>query len=308
MVWFPGIQGQGEGAEIIEFRQSDTVNKGPWMSFAQSTLILIGHGSTVNDRSAESVYQHAAEVRRRGIFGEVREAFWKQEPFLEKVAAETKAARVFFVPLLVSEGYFSEVAIPKRLGFLREGEAGFDRIMRRENQTLVYCKPVGTHRGITELLHARAVGVLRDFPFPRAAKPAEATLFVVGHGTEQNDNSRKSIEAQVIAIRDKKLFAAVQALFLEEDPRVGRWPELAHTRNVVVVPFFMGDGMHVEQDIPVLLGEAARIVDQRVKANQPPWRNPTEKHGKRVWYSRSVGSHEGMVELIVARVREAVGD
>ena len=278
------------------------------MTLAQSTLILIGHGSTLNDRSANAVYQHAAELRRRRIFGEVREAFWKQEPFLEKVAAETKSARVFFVPLLVSEGYFSEVAIPKRLGFLREGEVGFDRITRREDQTLVYCKPVGTHRSITELLLARATGVLRDFPFPRAAKPAEATLFVVGHGTEQIDNSRKSIEAQVTAIREKRLFAAVQALFLEEEPRAGRWSELAETRYVVVVPFFMGDGMHVEQDIPVLLGEASRIVDQRVKANQPAWRNPTEKHGKLVWYSRSVGSHEGMVELILARAREAFGE
>ena len=103
------------------------------------------------------------------------------------------------------------------------------------------------------------------------------------------------------------MFAAVEALFLEEEPRVGRWAELAQTRNVVVVPFFMGDGMHVEQDIPTLLGEPARIVDQRLKAKQPPWRNPTEKHGKLVWYSKSVGSEGGIVDLIMQRVEEMKG-
>jgi sirohydrochlorin cobaltochelatase len=275
------------------------------MNLSDCTLILIGHGSTVHDRSADSVYQHAAELRRRRIFGEVREAFWKQEPFLEKVAPLAGFKRVFFVPFLVSEGYFSEVAIPTRLGFLPEGESQFQRTMERGAQLLTYCKPPGTHSRITELLLARADGVLRDFPFPRAANPAETTLFIVGHGTEQNENSRRSIDAQVPAIAQKGHFAAVHSLFLEEEARVGRWPELAQTRNVAVVPFFMGDGMHVEQDIPVLLGVPARIVAQRLKANQPPWRNPTEKIGKLVWYSKSVGSHEGMPELIVDRVREA---
>ncbi len=278
------------------------------MNLTDSTLVLIGHGSTVNDRSAASVYQHAAELRRRRVFADVREAFWKQEPFLEKVSEEVTTSRVFFVPFLVSEGYFSEVAIPKRLGFLREGESGLARRVKRGEQALLYCKAVGTHLGITELLLGRAQDLLHDFPFPRPAKPAETTLFIVGHGTEQNENSRKSIEAQVAAIRQKRLFAAVQPLFLEEDPRVARWPELAQTRNVAVVPFFMGDGMHVEQDIPVLLGEAARIVDQRLKTNQPPWRNPTEKHGKLVWYSRSVGSAGPMAELILARAREAASE
>ena len=76
---------------------------------------------------------------------------------------------------------------------------------------------------------------------------------------------------------------------------------------MVVVPFFMSDGLHVTEDIPVLLGEAARVVKERLAQGRPTWRNPTEKHGKRVWYSGSVGTEPGLAEVILDRVRESAG-
>ena len=49
--------------------------------------MLVGHGTTQNPDSAAPVVQHAAELRRRGVFAEVREAFWKQEPQARDVLA-----------------------------------------------------------------------------------------------------------------------------------------------------------------------------------------------------------------------------
>ena len=86
-------------------------------NFTDAALLLVGHGSTRNANSSAPVYQHARELRRRKVFGEVVEAFWKQEPRLLEVAKELVARRVFFVPMFVSEGYFSEGVIPKALGF-----------------------------------------------------------------------------------------------------------------------------------------------------------------------------------------------
>src|SRR5262245_43105271 len=88
--------------------------------FSDSTLVLIGHGSTVNVTSAAPMYQHAAELRRREIFSEVREAFWKQDPGIRAVMGSLNTARVFAVPLFVSEGYFTEEIIPRELGLLGE--------------------------------------------------------------------------------------------------------------------------------------------------------------------------------------------
>src|SRR5260370_19450427 len=101
------------------------------------------------------------------------------------------------------------------------------------------------------------------------------------------------------------LYAGVQDIYLEEETRISVWSELARTKNVVIVPFFVSDGMHTQEDIPVLLGEPKRVVLQRRQSGQPAWRNPTEKHGKLVWYTSSVGTHPDIVEVILDRVREA---
>jgi sirohydrochlorin cobaltochelatase len=85
--------------------------------FTDAALVVLGHGTEQNDNSAAPVHQHAAELRRRKIFAEVREAFWKQEPQIKRVLADIAAPRVFIAPLFVSEGYFASEVIPRELGF-----------------------------------------------------------------------------------------------------------------------------------------------------------------------------------------------
>jgi sirohydrochlorin cobaltochelatase len=107
-------------------------------------------------------------------------------------------------------------------------------------------------------------------------------------------------------IRALNLYADVRAVYLDEDPRIKGCQATAATRNVVVVPFFISDGLHTTEDIPVLLGEPERLVKERLAAGQPTWRNPSEKLGKLTWYSPAIGSEPLMAEVILERVREAV--
>jgi sirohydrochlorin cobaltochelatase len=269
--------------------------------FAEAVLVVLGHGTDLNDQSAAPVLQHAAELRRRRLFAAVREAFWKQEPRIKDVLAELAAPRVFIAPLFISDGYFCGQIIPEALGF------GASRVLRQAGRDLHYCRPIGTHESMTKVILARAAGVVRQFPFPRAPKPAETTLFVAGHGTGRNADSRKALDHQVAIIRAQNLYAAVHAVFMEEDPRIAGCQALARTKNCVVVPFFISDGLHVVEDIPVLLGEPESAVKARHAAGQPTWRNPTEKNGKLFWYSPSVGTEPGVAEVILDRVREAGG-
>ena len=269
--------------------------------FSAAALVVLGHGTTLNDDSAAPVLQHAAELRRRKIFGEVRASFWKQSPQIIKVLAEISAPRIFIVPLFISEGYFSTQVIPQELGFQFP-----DRLsLVTRHSSLIYCRPVGSHDLMTQVILARAAEVVKQFPFPRAPKPAEITLFIAGHGTERNANSRKAIERQAELIRAKNTYAGVHDIFMEEEPRIGDCYAIAQTRNIVVVPFFISDGLHAAEDIPVLLGEPERLVKERHAASQPTWRNPTEKHGKLVWYSPSVGTEPLLADVILERAREA---
>lgn len=282
--------------------------------YKDATLVLVGHGSTLNADSAAPTYQHADELRRRGIFADVLEAFWKQEPCIAAVLRGAFTPRVFVVPLFISEGYFTEEVIPRELGMPRKG-SGFEKVLKKKaaaqgvqaagDQTVFYCGPVGTHGSMTTVLLSRARDVVSKHPFPRAPKPSEIALFIAGHGTGNNENSRKAIEQQVELIRAKGEYGEVHAVFMEEEPRIGDCYSMAATRNFVMVPFFISDGLHSYEDIPVMLGEAERIVQKRFKEGQPTWRNPTEKKGKLVWYAPSIGNEPHMPDVILERVREA---
>jgi len=279
----------------------------PLPDFSDAALLLLGHGTDLDPQSSAPVYQHAAELRRRGLFAEVREAFWKQAPRVQEVLAGVTAPRVFIAPLFMSEGYFSEGVIPSELGFGREGEKEFQRIRQDGERQWFYCRPVGTHERMTEIIMARAREVVRKFPFPREPEPAQTTLFIAGHGTEKDENSRRAVEQHVERIRAENLIADVQAIFLEEDPFIGECYWMARTnKTIVIVPFFISDGLHVRQDIPVRLGESERTVKKRLAQGQPTWRNPTERNLRRVWLSASVGTHPDVAEVVLARVVEAI--
>jgi len=270
--------------------------------FSDAVLVVLGHGTELNAGSAAPVFQHALELRRRKIFAGVREAFWKQEPQIKTVLAGISAPRIFIAPLFISEGWFAAEIIPKELGFSFPNNLK----LKTQNSEVFYCHPVGSHDSMTKIILSRAEEVVRQFPFPRAPKNSETTLFIAGHGTEKNANSRRVIERQVELIRAMKFYGAVRAIFLEESPRIEECYSLAQTRNVIVVPFFISDGLHTQEDIPVLLGEAKRVVEQRIAAGQPAWRNPTEKNGKLVWYAPAVGTEPHMADVIMERVSEAV--
>jgi sirohydrochlorin cobaltochelatase len=272
---------------------------------SDAALVLVGHGTTLNEDSAAPVFHHAAEIRRRRTFAEVREGFWKQPPLLLEVVDTLRAQRVFVVPFFMSEGYFCERVIPRELGFAVDESPAWSRTLQRGKQTLFYCKPVGTHPSITQLLVRRAQQILKDFPFPRPPRPENVSFFIAGHGTEREENSRKAVERQVELIRAMGLYSAVQAIFLEEAPRIATCYDTAPTRHIVVVPFFISDGLHVAEDIPVLLGEPERVVRQRLQTGHPAWRNPSENKGKLVWYAPGMGSDPQMTEIILDRVREA---
>jgi sirohydrochlorin cobaltochelatase len=155
--------------------------------FADATLVLIGHGSTLNAESADPTYLHADILRRRGVFAEVI-----------TVAGVLRGAltpRVFVVPLFISDGYFTEQVIPRELGFCRNGQTDFPRVQERNGQRLHYCGPVGTHSSMTDVILARAREVIeRNSGGPGALPPAESetALFIAGHGTSNNENSRKA--------------------------------------------------------------------------------------------------------------------
>ena len=275
--------------------------------FSNDALVLIAHGSTVNAQSSAPTRRLVEELRARQLFAEVACAFNLEEPKIDDVPKLVSAKRIFIVPVTISEGHFTEQTIPHRLGLAAAGETDYERIQQRDGRTIIYCHPIGTHPSMTEVLFARAREVVTKHPFPRTPKPAETALFIAGHGTEKNANSRKAIEAQVVAIAALGDYADVLPVFMEEAPFIADCFTATEAPNLVIVPFFIADGLHTVEDIPVLLGEPEARVKKRLNAGQPTWRNPTERKGKLMWYTEAIGSEgseAGLVGVILARAKE----
>lgn len=256
------------------------------VSRPNSALLIVGHGSTVNPDSSAPTLQHAAEIRRRGIFADVACAFWKEEPSLRDALFffQNPAIRdVYVVPNFISEGYFTRTVIPREL------ELTGAETSRPTGQIWKYCEPVGNHQRMTELLLQRAREVAPELP------EAETTLLVVGHGTSLNDNSAVAAKHQVEIIRGLNRFAAVLNVYMEEPPLVSDWLKLTQTRNVVVVPFFISDGLHSFEDIPAMLGIPS--ADRNGESG-----NPHNVNGRLLLYSAAIGTDPKFADVILEQV------
>lgn len=267
-----------------------------------AALVIAAHGASRCALQEEPACMHANALRARSLFARVEAGFWKREPDLRTVVSHCTESRVFIVPLFISGGYFADRIIPSALGFDPATAADWGRVQCKGSQLLYYSRPVGSHPAMAEVILARAREALsRDFSIGDAAKTA---LVIAGHGTEKHAGSKEAILLQAERIRGRGLFAQVQAAFLEQAPRIDCIQAWIDTPDVVVVPFFIGEGGHVTEDIPVMLGAAEKEVQARLRSGQRAWHNPSEVHGKRIYYAESVGGEPLLADVILARVQE----
>ncbi|MEY5025712.1 MAG: hypothetical protein RLZZ244_1240 [Verrucomicrobiota bacterium] len=261
----------------------------PMLSKPDSALIIVGHGSTLNPDSSAPTLDHAEAIRRSGAFGEVYCAFWKEEPSLRQVLHMVDSDDIYIVPNFISEGYFTRTVIPRELEI--DGP-----LTPLGSKRLKYCEPVGNHSRVTELLLRRAAEVAPGIP------PSQTSLLIVGHGTNLNDNSALAAKREVERIQALGLYAEVHSTYMEEAPLIAEWDQYTTQPHVVVVPFFIADGLHSYQDIPVLLGieeDTGLAASQREVFRK----NPHTLRNRTLFYASSIGTEPLFAELLLNQVQ-----
>jgi sirohydrochlorin cobaltochelatase len=256
-----------------------------------SALLIVGHGSTENPDSSKPYFDHADEIRSRRLFAEVHCCFWKEEPSMREALYMIDSDEVYVVPDFISEGYFTQEVIPRELQLTGPTQTV-------QGKTLHYCLPVGVHSSMTGLILRRAQETAPDL------NPAETTLIITGHGTGLNQNSTKAIRDQVDLIAASNVgYAAVVDAYMEEQPFIADWDKLSLTPNVIVVPFFIADGLHSFQDIPVLLGiepEVGPAASQREVFRH----NPHQIRGKTLYYTSAIGTERLLADVILDQISD----
>ncbi len=198
---------------------------------------------------------------------------------------------IYIVPNFISEGYFCQDVLPRELRL--DGP-----VTRRDGKTIFYCDPVGVHANMKRLLLQRANEIAPGVPREQTG------LVIVGHGTGLNENSTKAIQEQVRLIQaGGHGFAEVVDAYMEQAPLVADWDKLTSAPHVVVVPFFIADGLHSYQDIPVLLG----VVEETGAALSEGGSfggNPHTLRGRQLYYSNAIGTEPLLAEVILDQVAD----
>jgi sirohydrochlorin cobaltochelatase len=244
-------------------------------------LVIVGHGSHLNEDSSLPVYEHAVRIRETGEFDEVVECFWKEEPSMRHVLDTIESEDVYIAPAFISEGYFTQQVIPRELGL--EGP-----VSKKGEKTVRYAGPLGTFDGMPDVILERTEDLMRG-----REVSGRTALVLLGHGTDLNKNSGGVIYLNAGRIRERGVYDLVEVGFLDQDPEIGAVVDRIEAENVILIPLFIAEGWHTRETIPEDLGLRGEV---------------TLRDDKTIFYGAPVGTHPSMANLIAARARNTMAE
>jgi uroporphyrin-III C-methyltransferase len=214
----------------------------------------------------------AETLRGHRLFDEVAVAFHQGEPGFDAVLDEITADEVTVVPFLTSAGHYSTAVLPEALS----------RNRRYAELRMRQTPPVGTHPGIGALVARRVAELLREKGLERGL----VSLALVGHGTARHAGSRDATLQLADMLRRRRVASEVLAAFLDDQPPLQSLLETAACPHVIVVPFLIGGGTHVSEDIPERLATG----DSRLAT--------------RDWFvDDPIGTYPGLIDVIIDLAR-----
>ena len=272
------------------------------MKFKDTALILAGHGSTKNADSSRHTRETAKRLQRRGIFREVRAGFWKESPSFQEVFHGLQAREAIVIPWFLTRGYFVEKVLAEQFSSTPIPVRISD--------------PIGARPEIVELVRARAERLrgrikmkmkmkmkkwfsrlLRNgkedgdgrWEMGDGVRLEETSLLLASHGTPLHKGSRVAADGLAEEL-GKDGYRVSKAMFLEEEPKIADWRQVAAPEGpVMVLPHFLAGGLHGSEDVPGLLG---------IPSGKEGW---YEVQGRMVGYGAPIGT-PGEMEMLILRM------
>ncbi|TFE70756.1 sirohydrochlorin ferrochelatase [Methylacidiphilum sp. Yel] len=256
------------------------------IDWSKASLVLAGHGSLYNSEAALPVYINAEKIRNKKLFENVYETFWKEEPSFHQTLLSIPSSFIYVVPFFLSHGFFTAKVIP--------AEMGIEGPMTRMGKKMVhYCRAVGENPRVSELI-IEAINRAIDFKMASSIL-SESALLLVSHGTKKNVHSKETTYLHWNILQKKGIFKECHVFFLEEEPRISSWKEYVRSKYIFAVPFFISEGDHSYVDVPKLMG-----IKKSLRTS--PISYPQDVEGRYVWYTKAVGTMEGMEQVILEQV------
>ena len=115
-------------------------------------------------------------------------------------------------------------------------------------------------------------------------------LVLAGHGSHLNARSGEAVRAHARTLATSDTWSEVLVAFWKEEPSLARALDGCTATDVTVVPVFMSEGYFTSEVIPAEMGLAGPV---------------TRREGRTIRYTRPVGVHPALAQIIVERALEA---
>lgn len=233
-------------------------------------LLLAAHGERRLGLENEGAARLAATLTTRNVAAEISCGFIKGEPTVTQAILACNLHEIFVYPLLLSDGYFARVLLPRMIG---------EAMVVRPELRIQQLPPLGVDPRFADLVIgqvsavAQASGIVTDV----------LTIILCAHGSTKDTASRQAAERVASGVAKRRRFADVRLAFLEEPPVL----DAVITESsgpVVVVGLFVGEGLHGGADVPELIARAGR---------------------RGAIFAGNVGTFPGLADVVAAAVRRA---
>ena len=232
----------------------------------------------------------------------MRAGFWKESPSFQEVFHGLQAREAIVVPWFLTRGYFVEKVLAEQFG--------------STPIPVRVVEPIGSRPEIVQLMRSRAQRLAeRSFTFTITFKKLwknllgisksegdgrwemgdgfkfeEMSLLLASHGTPLHKGSRVAADGLAEELK-KDGYKISRAMFLEEEPKIADWRQVAAPEGpVMVLPHFLAGGLHGSEDVPGLLG---------IPHGREGWH---KVDGRWIGYGAPIGQPEEMEELILKMV------
>ena len=149
-----------DGAVLRCAAAASRPGKRPPMS--KTTLVVAGHGTSRDERSAEAVRSVVARLRRRRQYAAVVPAFLEQEPSAHRALHTVRTPFAVVVPFFAGDGPHSRRDLPRLMGLLRkDGRMPRNPIRSGESLNVWHARAIGTGPWMLPIALARAREALR---------------------------------------------------------------------------------------------------------------------------------------------------
>lgn len=210
-------------------------------------LVLAAHGSRVIPAVNNRITRLAQSCGASLGFDEAVACFHQGSPGFGDVLDGMMSSQISVVPIMSSEGYYCSEVLPNAL----------QNNLRYQDVRIAISKPVGANPRLPELIAERA----RELITRSGRTRDNILLAVLGHGTRRHARSRATAVdvADQLAAMTEQRWQKTAAAFIDDEPgletlRHARLCGGAQPDLIVAIPMFIGQGPHILEDIPSVLG------------------------------------------------------